>query len=126
VTPTDAIRWTWTMLTAWGVLFALWNLREVLIDHWAISQVQHRPVAVLKLQTRGEVWNHALILVALASDCIAGVFALAGVSIGALVALIVSAIALIVLSFTQTQRRRHIFNAIRLRRPQSDGLEQTK
>jgi hypothetical protein len=89
------------MLTAWGVLFALWNLREVLIDHWAISQVQHRPVAVLKLQTRGEVWNHALILVALASDCI-------------------------VLSFTQTQRRRHIFNAIRLRRPQSDGLEQTK
>jgi hypothetical protein len=117
VTPTDAIRWTWTFLTGWGVLFALWNVREVLVDHWAVSQIRTRPVDVLRLQTHGEVWNHALILGALAADFVAGVFALAGLSLGALTALILSAVALIVLSFMQTQRRRRIFRAIRLRPP---------
>lgn len=120
MTPTDAIRWVWTFLTGWGVLFALNNVREVLIDHWAVSQVRTRPVDVLRLQTRGEVWNHALIFAALAADFVAGVCALTGFALGALTALIASAVALIVLSFTQTSRRRRIFRAIRLR-PQKDA-----
>lgn len=48
------------------------------------------------------------------ADFVAGVCALSGSSMWALTALIVSAVALIVLSFTQTSRRRRIFNAIRL------------
>lgn len=122
VTPTDVIRWTWTFLTGWGVVFALYNVREVLIDHWAVSQIRTRPVDVLRMQTRGEVWNHALILAALAADFVAGVFALAGQSAGALIALILSAVALIQLSFMETNRRRRIFRAIRLRPPRDVGL----
>lgn len=117
MTPTDAIRWMWTFLTGWGVLFALYNVREVLIDHWAVSQIRRRPVDILRMHTRGEVWDHALILLALAADFVAGICALAGQSLWALSALILSAVALIVLSFMQTQRRRKIFRAIRLRPP---------
>lgn len=115
--PTDEqIRWSWTILTGCGVLFALYNLREVLIDNWAVSQTRRGPVNVLRLQTRAEVWNQSLILVALAGHFLAGAFALAGVSVGALVSLIVSAAALIILSFTQGHGRREIFSAIRVRR----------
>lgn len=115
MTPTDAIRWGWTFLTAWGVLFAVWNFREAVVDNWAVSQVRTRPVDVLRLQVRAEVYLHAMILLALFADFLAGVFALLAQSIGALVALIVSAAALIILSFGHTQRRRKIFQAIRLR-----------
>jgi hypothetical protein len=119
VTP-DWLRWAWTALTGSGVLFAMWNLREVLIDNWAVDQIRTRPVDVLRLQTRGAVYDHALIFAALAADFMAGVCALAGMSIGALVSLIASAIALIVLSFAQTQRRRRIFRALRMRPPKED------
>lgn len=120
---TDVIRLGWTMLTGFGLVFALWNVREVLIDNWAISQVQttpKRPVEVLKLQTRAEVWAHVLILGAIGGDFIAGVCSLVGFSLGALIALIASAAALIVLSFSQTRRRQRIFRALRLR-PQQDA-----
>lgn len=120
MTPTEVIRWMWTFLTGWGVLFALWNLKEVLIDNWAIAQVvttHRRPLDVLKLQTRSAVNDHALILGALLADFLAGGLAILGISVGALIALIISALALIALSFTQTRQRRRIFRAIQLRPP---------
>ena len=121
MTLVDALlRWGWTALTGFGVLFALWNLREVLIDNWAISQVrtsQQRPVDVLKLQTRGAVWDHSLIFVVIAADFLAGVASLSAWAFGALLFLILSAAAAIALSFMQTQRRGRIFRALRLRPP---------
>lgn len=69
------------------------------------------------MTTRSGVYDSALILAALAADLLAGIFALAAFPTGALISLIASAGCLIVLSFTQTQRRRQIFRAIQLRPP---------
>src|SRR3954469_22169169 len=115
MTPIDIVRWIWTLLTGWGVLFAIYNVREVLIDQWAVNQIRTRPADVLRLQTRAEVWSQVLILVALAADFIAGVTALAGQTGDALIALISSVVALIALSFSQTNQRQRIFRAIRER-----------
>jgi hypothetical protein len=113
VTVTDAeIRWAWTILTGFGVCFAVWNVKEVLIDNWAVSQIRTRPLDVLRLQTRSAVYDHALIAGALTTDFMAGICALLGISTWALVMLMLSAGLLIVLSFTQTQRRRRIFRAL--------------
>jgi hypothetical protein len=112
---TDTIRWFWTILTGWGVLFALWNLREVLVDNWAVSQIRTRGTDVIKLQTRSAVWDHIFIFGAIAADCAAGVSAILGQPAIALVALIANAVLLMALSFTQTQRRRRIFRMLRLR-----------
>lgn len=116
MTFTEALRWAWTMGTGFAVLFALWNLREAFVDHWAVSQIRTRPVDILRLQTQGEVWDHALILAALGSLFAAGMFSLFSLPDGALVSLIVCAVALIVLSFSQTHRRRRVFGALRLRK----------
>lgn len=121
VNPTEVIRWLWTFSAGGGVLFALINLREVLIDDRVVSQIRTRPVDLLRLQTHSDIGQHALILGALAADFVAGVFAILGISIGALVALIMSAAALIALSFTQTQRRKRIFDAVRFRPPKPEG-----
>lgn len=112
----DSIRWTWTIATGLGVAFASWNLREVLIDNWALSESPQFGVEVLRLQTRSAVWDHALILAALASDFAAGACSLLGLATGALIALLASALLLILLSFSQTQRRRRLFDVLRLRR----------
>lgn len=117
MTFSDALRWGWTFLNGWGVIFALWNVREVLVDYWAIRQVDRRtrPINVLQLQVRAEIYLHAMILLALFANFIAGVFSLTAVPNGAVVALIVSAFALIVLSFNYARRRQQIFKALSLR-----------
>ena len=116
-TLNDYIRWGWTGLTGLGALFALWNLREVLIDNWALSESPQRGVQVLKIQTHNAVYEHTLIFAVLVSDFLAGASSLIGWTTGALVSLLLSAVILIVLSFTQTQRRRRLFSVLRLRRP---------
>jgi hypothetical protein len=120
VTVDEVIRWGWTILTALGMLFAGWNLREVLIDNWAVSQIRRQGLDVLRMQTHGAVYDHTLILLALMLDFVAGVGAVAGVPLVPLVALIAQALALIALSFSQTQRRRHILRTLRLRREKAD------
>lgn len=118
---TSVIRWVWTLSAGFGVLFAIFNLGEVLVDNWVIGQEQSatversRPVELLRLQTRSSVYDHGLILFALTADLLAGIFAIAGVPPGALISLVASAGALIALSFTQAQRRRKLFSALRLR-----------
>lgn len=114
----DGLRWTWTFLNFWGVIFAIWNVREVVVDYWAIDQVdrQTRPLNVLRLQVGTEVFLHVIVLVALLANFLAGVVAIAGFPIAALIMLIVSAASLIVLSFVYAQRRRATFRALQLRR----------
>jgi hypothetical protein len=118
---TETIRWFWTILTGCGVLFALWNLREVLVDNWAVSQVRTKGTDVIKLQTRSAVWDHIFIFGAITADCIAGVSAILGQPAIALMALIGNAVLLMVLSFTQTQRRRRIFRMLRLKPPKENS-----
>lgn len=120
MTPDEIIRWTWTILTGCGALFAALNLREVLIDSWAVSQVRRAGMDVLRIQTHGAVYDHGLILLALLLDFVAGIGALMGIPLVPLVALIVQALALITLSFGQTQRRRRIFQALKLRPAKED------
>lgn len=116
-----ALRWSWTIFTGFGLVFALWNLREVLIDN-VVSSASKRPgVDLLKLQTRGEVWNHALISVILVAHFLAGISALVAWSLGALSFLLLSAAAAVALSLTQTRRRQRIFRHLRLRRGTTDG-----
>jgi hypothetical protein len=123
VTFDEGLRWSWTFLNGWGVLFAAWNVREALLDYLAVLQVDRetRPINVLQLQVRAEIWLHAMILLALFANFMAGVLALSGWTGGALIGLIISAAALIVLSFGYAQRRRGIFRALRLRPKTQDG-----
>lgn len=108
-------------MTALGVVFGIWNLREVLIDNWALSESPQRGIEVLKIQTHNAVIDHALILAALMADFIAGACSLFGWATLALIALLCSAAILIALSFTQTQRRRRLFDTLRLRRTKTGG-----
>lgn len=112
----DVIRWGWTLAYGFGAVFALWNLREVLIDNWAVSEIPMEEADVLRLQSRGAVWDHTLILAALLANALAGVCSVIGFGLGALIALFLGAVPLIVLSFTQTQRRRRVFHELRQRR----------
>lgn len=121
MTPDQIIRWTWTVLTACGTLFAAWNLREVLIDSWAVSQVRRSSIDVLRILTTGAVYDHGLILLALLLDFVAGIGALVSIPLVPLIALIVQALALILLSFGQTRRRRQIVTALRLRPAKKDS-----
>lgn len=115
MTPDQIIRWTWTLLTGGGVLFAAWNFREVLIDSFAVSQVRRAGTDVLRMQTNGAVYDHGLIMVALALDFVAGVGAIAGAPLIPLVALVLQALALILLSISTTDRRRRVLRALKMR-----------
>lgn len=116
----EIVRWGWTILTGFGALFAAWNLREVLIDNWAVARTRPKGLDVLRMQTRGAVFDHGLILLALILAFIAGVGALSGYPIVPLVALILQALVLIGLSVSQTERRRRILRHLRLR-PEKKG-----
>lgn len=91
-------------------------MREALIDAWALAQSRVGGDDVLRLQTRSAVWEQVLIGGALGADFVAGAASFFGFAIISLSALLLSALFLIVLSFTQTQRRRRLFDALRLRR----------
>jgi hypothetical protein len=121
VTDTTTIRWLWTILTSAGVLYALWNVREVLIDNWAVSQVRTRKAGVVKFQTRGAVHDHFFILGAIAADCVAGVSAILGQPAVALVALIMNAVFLVVLVAAWTYRRRKLFRMLGLKPPKENS-----
>lgn len=121
MTFNDIIRWGWTLCTGFGLAYALWNLREVLIDNWVLSQSPQRTDEVVGLQMRTVVWEHTLIVAALSADFIAGVSSFFALSLIALVALLLSALFLIALSFTQTQRRNRLLKALRLRRHRHEG-----
>lgn len=121
MTLNDIIRWGWTLCTGFGLVFALWNMREVLIDNWALSESSQHDVDVLRLQARSAVWDHGLVLAALTANFVAGVSSFFALSLVALSALLLSAIFLIALSFTQTQRRRQLFDLLRLRRNKRGG-----
>lgn len=121
ISVNDLIRWSWTILTGLGVLFSLWNLREVILDNRALEQSPQRGIEVLRLQTQSAIWDHGLIMAALLAEFIAGVSSFFQVSMVALVALIASAAILVILSAGQTQRRRRLFEVLRLRRPNNNG-----
>lgn len=119
----DIIRWGWTLSTGFGLLFALWNMREALIDTWALAQSRMGDDDVLRLQTRSAVWEQVLIGGALGADFVAGAASFFGLAIISLSALLLSAVFLIALSFSQTQRRRRLFAVLRLKRHQREGSE---
>jgi len=117
VTPTEILRWSWTIASAIGAGYAFWNLRQALITNWAVHQVRKNAgVDTVKMVTRDDVWLHAYILAALGANAMAGATAIAGQSLLALISLIVSAALLVGLSLTHAQRLKRIFSQIRLRR----------
>lgn len=106
----DLIRYGWTISAAIAVPYALWNLRDLLIDGYAVSQDRRQIVTDSEReQTKSDIWIHGLLAIVIMCNLAAGAFAISGNNIGALTCLFVALWTKIFLVFNHARRRRLIF-----------------
>lgn len=113
--PNDLLRWGWTILTLCGLLFALRNLREAILDEWALAGSTRRADEASMISARGVVWDMSLKSILHAANFGAGVSSLLGFGLGALAGLVISALVAIILSYGQMQRHRALLDVLRRR-----------
>jgi hypothetical protein len=119
----DYVRVGWIVGTGIGMTLVAANLREALIDLWALNQSPRHTIEVLQIQARGTVWDQLLKIVAMSS--------LFGIGLAAtterhrtrgqryllsVVLMLLNGGCLVVLSWMQNRRRHLISQALRLRR----------
>ena len=109
----EIVRAVWTVSAGIGTLLMLWLLRETMQDNWAIEQIRRPGTDVLRLQTRGEVTDQAMLTLAVASMCLAGGIAYIGLPELAAPLLVLTAAALVALGFIKLARRRRMFRSVR-------------
>ena len=118
----DYVRLGWIVGTGAGILLVLGNLREAVMDLWALNQSPRHVIAVLQIQARGIVWDQLLKIVAMSS--------LFGIGLAStpqrrrtrgqryllsVVLMLLNGGCLVVLSWMQNRRRHLISRALRLR-----------
>ena len=116
VRPLEALRLLWTIGTGFGALRALYLLRQVWLDDSAIRQVRPPRADFLRVHTRGEVWDQAVLTVKIAALFLAGVASLTVDSFWPVIGICVSVALLIYLQEVKLARRRRIFRTLRLNR----------
>lgn len=116
VTVLEALRIGWTIATGLGLAVMLYLLREVWLDDQAIKQVRPPRADFLRMNTSGEVWDHALLAAKMFSLFLAGILAFTVDTFWPILPIVFSAFLLVVLGFSKWQRRRRIFRTLRLNR----------
>jgi hypothetical protein len=116
MTLLEVLRLVWTIGTGIGTLIQLYLFREVVIDDRAISQVRPPRADFLRVHTRGEIWDQAILTLAVFVLFLAGVLAYVELGMWAIPLLVASAASLVSLGILKLSRRRRIFRTLRLNR----------
>jgi hypothetical protein len=116
MTLLEALRVVWTVSTGIGALIMLYLLREVWIDDHAIGQVRPPRADFLRVHTRGEVWDQAILTIKALLLFLAGVLAITLDGPWPIPPIVLSAGLLVLLGVFKFQRRRRIFRTLRLNR----------
>jgi hypothetical protein len=95
------------------MLYLLW---ESWIDDRAITQVRPPKTDFLRVHTRGDVWDQAVLTIAVGALFVAGLMAILGVTFVAIPLLVLSAASLVYLGILKLFRRRRIFRTLRMNR----------
>lgn len=111
-----ALRLIWTIGTGIGTVVMLVLLREVWIDDQAIHQVRPPRTDFLRIHTRGEVWDQAVLTIKVALLFMAGLLAITVDSFWPIPPIVLSAGLLVLLGLVRIRRRRRIFRTLRLSR----------
>lgn len=117
----DQLRALWTVGTLFGSVVMFILTREAIRDEDAVRLLERPGTEVLRLYLRGEVWDHALLTLALLALFLAGVLSYLGLSAVVIPLLVLAAGLLVFLGVMKSDRRRRMFGSVkRDRKPQED------
>lgn len=119
IVTTEQFRLIWTVLGALGTILFLILAREARLDHVALTQVRPPRLDFLRMHTRGELQDVAMLTLVIGCMAGAGAASMMGVPLVAVALLVISECLLVALGFVKLMRRRAIFRSLRLSRKDS-------